>query len=132
MVLTQGIGQYLLYTFTPSIVLLYVYNQFNMLHMKIRYGQRPSYGSESSNRPGSSYSSADAGGYGYGNGGYGSYGGTRPGHGITATLENGNDFNPDEPDIPDNNVPQYPGTNIQTQKVIITINSMLIMIRKLL
>ncbi|XP_047371305.1 uncharacterized protein LOC124957877 [Vespa velutina] len=83
-----------------------------------RYGQRPSYGSESSNRPGSNYNSADAGGYGYGNGGYGSYGGTRPGHGITATLENGNDFNPDEPDIPDNNVPQYPGSNIQTQKAV--------------
>ncbi|XP_015188743.1 PREDICTED: uncharacterized protein LOC107072928 [Polistes dominula] len=86
-------------------------------HTGDRYGPRPNYGSESSNRPGGpSYGSASTGGYGYG--GYGSYGGTRPGHGITATFENDNDFNPDEADIPDNNVPQHPGTNIQTQKAV--------------
>ncbi|KAI4487134.1 hypothetical protein M0802_012008 [Mischocyttarus mexicanus] len=85
---------------------------YGVTHTGDRYGPRPSYGSESSNRPGGgSYGSAGTGGYGY-------YGGTRPGHGITATLENGNDFNPDESDIPDNNVPQYPGTNIQTQKAV--------------
>lgn len=85
-----------------------------------RYGQRPGYGGESSNnRPGGpSYGSGGTSGYGYANGGYGGYGGARPGYGIAGTFEDGDEFNPNEPDVPENGAPpHYPG-NLQTQKAV--------------
>lgn len=90
-------------------------------HSNARFGSRPSYGGDSTRRPGG----YELAGYGYGNGGYGSgrpsgYWGPAAsgGYGTSGTLVNGDEFGPMEPSFPEGGAPPHP--NIQTQKVIVS------------
>lgn len=92
--------------------------------MTIRFGSRPSYGSEGSRKP-SGYDSSVSGGYGYANSGFGGYsfnrptgyGGSTGGYGISGSFANGDEFGPVEPNRPEGHTPSHP--NINAQKVMI-------------
>ncbi|XP_012223229.2 uncharacterized protein [Linepithema humile] len=81
-----------------------------------RYGPRPVYGSESSNRPSTLGYGSGNGGYGYGGNGYGGYG--RPtgygSYGVSGTLADGDEFGSGDLE---GSMPQPPG-NLHTQKAV--------------
>ncbi|XP_032664701.1 protein SPT2 homolog isoform X2 [Odontomachus brunneus] len=91
-----------------------------------RYGSRPAYGSESTNRPGASgYGSGNSGGFGVSTWGFSrptGYGGPvggggGGGYGISGTLADGDEFGPGDPVFSDGNASQHPG-NVQAQKAV--------------
>lgn len=101
-----------------------MYTVITRFSANVRFGSRPSYGSESFRKPGG-YDSGVSAEYGYANNGHGGYGFSRPtgyggsvssgGHGISGTFANGEEFGPVEPTHPEGHAPPPP--NIQAQKV---------------